>query len=95
MKEIYCVCYNTLFVFESKELARKFFSECFYGSDGSEQSRYGSILVDLQFTNIGKDNVDNYVREISYHDKDNNVIRTEKIEKKHYEKVIKEIEERG
>jgi len=63
--KIYTVCYDTLDVFNSKEEAKKFYSECYYMSEGAEHERYASILVDLNFSNLGKDNVSKYCNEIS------------------------------
>lgn len=57
MEEIYTICYDSLDVFEKKENAKQFYSTCFNSSDGAEKERYGSILVDLMFNDIGKDNV--------------------------------------
>lgn len=54
---IYTVCYDTLDVFKSKEDAKNFYSDCYHMSEGAEHERYASILVDLNFSNIGKDNV--------------------------------------
>lgn len=63
--KIYTVCYDTLDVFNTKEDAKKFYSECYYMSEGAEHERYASILVDLNFSNLGKDNVSKYCNEIS------------------------------
>ena len=92
MKNTYCVCYNTLNVFKNKENAKKFFSECFYSSEGCEHERYGNILVDLMFSNIGLDRVDNVVWEISYFDIFGKHIKSEKIEHSDYMKIIEKIE---
>ena len=43
--KIYTVCYDTLDVFNTKEEAKKFYSECYYMSEGAEQERYASILI--------------------------------------------------
>lgn len=53
----YTICYDSLSVFKSKEAAKKFYSECYQMSEGAEHERYASILVDLNFSNVGKDNV--------------------------------------
>lgn len=63
--KIYTVCYDTLDVFNTKEEAKKFYSECYYMSEGAEHERYASILVDLNFSNLGKDHVSTDCREIS------------------------------
>ena len=54
---IYAICGNELYVFNSKEEAKDFFSECYYSSEGSERSRYASILVGLNYNNICKDDI--------------------------------------
>lgn len=64
-KKTYTVCYDRLDVFNSKEEAKKFYSECYYMSEGAEHERYASILVDLNFSNLGKDNISKYCNEIS------------------------------
>lgn len=63
--KIYTVCYDTLYVFDSKKEAKEYFSECYYMSEGAEHNRYASILVDLNFSNLGKDNVSRDCREIN------------------------------
>ena len=63
--KIYTVCYDTLDVFNTKEEAKKFYSECYYMSEGAEQERYASILIDLNFSNLGKDHVSTNCREIA------------------------------
>ena len=62
---IYAICYDTLYVFDSKKEAKSHFSECYYMSEGAEHERYASILVDLNFSNLGKDNVSKDCNEIS------------------------------
>lgn len=62
---IYAVCYDTLYVFDSKKEAKSHFSDCYYMSEGAEHERYASILVDLNFSNLGKDNVSKDCNEIS------------------------------
>ena len=93
MKNVYCVCYNNLDIFKNKELAIKFFSQCYYGSEGSEHDRYGNILVDLMFSDIGKDNVSDEINEIILHDENNNVIERIKTNWKNYKVAIQEFEE--
>ncbi|MBO5183371.1 MAG: hypothetical protein J6B64_03120 [Bacilli bacterium] len=63
--KIYAVCYDTLDVFNTKEEAKKFYSECYYMSEGAERDRYASVLIGLNFCNIGKDNVSEDCREIA------------------------------
>lgn len=55
--KIYTVCYDTLDVFNTKEEARKFYSDCYYNSEGAEHERYANILIDLNFCDIGKYNL--------------------------------------
>ena len=63
--DIYTVCYDRLDVFKTKDEAKKFYTRCYYSSEGAEHERYASILVDLNFSNVGKDNVSSYCNEIS------------------------------
>lgn len=93
MKNVYCACYNTLHVFNSKEKAKEFFTMCFYGSEGSEHERYANILVDLMYSNVATDRDSFSVWEIRYHDNNNNVIRTDKIDREDTNKVIERLEE--
>lgn len=60
----YTICYDSLSVFKSKEDAKKFYGECYQMSEGAEHERYASILVDLNFSNVGKDNVSSNCRDI-------------------------------
>ena len=60
----YTTCYDSLSVFKSKENAKKFYSECYQMSEGAEHERYASILVDLNFSNVGKDNISSDCRDI-------------------------------
>ena len=92
MKNVYCACYNRLSVFTSKENAKKFFTECFYCSEGSEHERYANILVDLMYSNIATDRDSFSVWEIVYRDNNNRVIRTDKIERENTTKVIERLE---
>ena len=62
---VYTLCYDRLDVFNNKDEAKKFYTECYYMSEGAEHERYASILVDLNFSNIGRDNVSYDCREIS------------------------------
>ena len=64
-EKVYTICHNTLDVFNTKEEAKKFYTTCFYSSEGAEQHRYASILVGLNFKNIAYDNVSNSCNEIS------------------------------
>lgn len=68
--KVYTVCYDRLDVFNNKSEAKDFYSDCYYMSEGAEHERYASILVDLNFSNIGRDNVSTYCREISVKQKD-------------------------
>lgn len=68
--KVYTVCYDRLDVFNNKSEAKGFYSDCYYMSEGAEHERYASILVDLNFSNIGRDNVSTYCREISVKQED-------------------------
>lgn len=68
--KVYTVCYDRLDVFNNKSEAKDFYSDCYYMSEGTEHERYASILVDLNFSNIGRDNVSTYCREISVKQED-------------------------
>lgn len=92
MKNTYCACYNKLYVFTSKENATKFFTECFYCSEGSEQQRYSYILVDLMYSNIATDRDSLSVWEIIYYDNNNEIIKRDKIERDNVNKIIEKIE---
>lgn len=61
----YAIYDDTLYVFNFKSAAKRFFSECYHLSEGAEQERYASILVDLNFSNLGKDNVSKYCTRIA------------------------------
>ena len=63
--DIYTVCYNRLGVFKTKDDAQLFFFECYLMSEGAEHERYGSILTDLKFSNLGKDNISEFCNEIN------------------------------
>lgn len=65
----YTICYDSLSVFENKEDAKNFYTSCYYCSEGAEQSRYSSVLVDLMFSDLAKDNVSECVRDIYIHSK--------------------------
>ena len=62
---IYTICYNNLNVFETKEDAKMFYTICYYVTEGAERERYASILIELDFSNICKDNVSSYCNSIS------------------------------
>lgn len=68
--KVYTVCYDRLDVFNNKSEAKDFYSDCYYMSEGAEHERYASILVDLNFSNIGRDNVSAYCGEISVKQED-------------------------
>lgn len=61
----YGVCYDTLYVFKTKEEAKKYFTECYELSEGAERERYASILIDLNKTNLADDNVSVKCKEIA------------------------------
>ena len=63
--DIYTVCYNRLDIFKTKDEAKHFYTMCYYSSEGAEHERYASILIDLNFSNLGKDGVSYYCNEIS------------------------------
>ena len=63
--EVYTLCYNSLDVFKNKKDAIKFYNECYLMSEGAEQSRYASILFDLNNNKtIALDNVSNGCNDI-------------------------------
>ena len=62
--DVYTVSYNCLDVFKTKREAQKFYTTCYHCSEGAEQQRYASILVNLNFSNLGKDNVSKSCDEI-------------------------------
>lgn len=62
--DVYTVSYNCLEVFKTKREAQKFYTTCYHCSEGAEQQRYASILVNLNFSNLGKDNVSKNCDEI-------------------------------
>lgn len=63
--KVYTVCHDILRIFNTKDDAKKFYSDCYYMSEGAEHERYASILVDLNFSNLGKDNISINCYEIS------------------------------
>ena len=63
--EVYTLCYNSLDVFKNKKDAIKFYNECYLMSEGAEQSRYASILFDLNNNKtIALDNASNGCNDI-------------------------------
>lgn len=62
---VYTVCYDELYVFDSKEKAKNFFGGCYYASEGAEQSRYASILIGLDYSNIVDDGVSKGCKKIN------------------------------
>lgn len=62
--DVYTVSYNCLDVFKTKREAQKFYTTCYHCSEGAEQQRYASVLVNLNFSNLGKDNVSKSCDEI-------------------------------
>lgn len=65
MNKTYAICYDTLYVFNNKEEAKKHFLFCYDCSEGAEHERYASILVDLNFSNTGKDNISKQCNQVS------------------------------
>lgn len=92
MKNVYVACYNTLHIFKNKENAKKFFTECFYCSEGCEHERYANILIDLMYSDIGTDGDSFSVWEIIYYNNNNEVIRVDKIERENTNKIIERLE---
>ncbi len=92
--DIYAVCYNALNVFKTKEDAKKFYSSCYYMSEGAEHERYASILVDLNFSNLGKDNASSYCREISIKSNDDKFVTIELEKKLSIDDTVKYYEEK-
>lgn len=91
MKYVYTICYNTLDVWENKQDAIEFYTECFYNSEGCEHERYANILADLHFVNIGRDRVDNIVWKIRFMIK--NKLGKIDVEHQDYMDAIKKVEE--
>lgn len=96
MSKIYAACYDTLYVFNSKEQAKKFFGTCYYSSEGAEKERYAAILADLNFSNIGKDNISKYISDISIkiNNNENNYLKVSLAEELSIEDSIKYYEEK-
>lgn len=90
----YTVCYDSLSVFKSKENAKKFYSECYQMSEGAEHERYASILVDLNFSNVGKDNVSSDCRDIRIEMDEDEFLITELDENLSIDEAIKYYEEK-
>ena len=90
----YTVCYDSLSVFKSKENAKKFYSECYQMSEGAEHQRYASILVDLNFSNVGKDNVSSDCRDIRIEMDEDEFLITELDENLSIDEAIKYYEEK-
>lgn len=88
----YAICYDTLYVFNSKDSAKKYFTECYYMSEGAEQQRYTSILFDLNNSNIGKDNVSFYCDSITI-EKDNKYLNLSFVDITPIDETIKYYEE--
>jgi len=67
----YVICYDTLYVFPNKVDANRFFTECYYMSEGAEQNRYAAILMGLASNSkIALDHSSDYCREITIPSKD-------------------------
>ena len=92
MEKTYVACYYGVDVFTSRENAKKFYTECFYGSEGSEHERYANILVDLMYSNIANDRDSFSVWEIRFFDSNNRVIEKRKIDRENTNKVIERLE---
>lgn len=92
MKNIYAVCYNTLYVFKDKELARYHFIDCASCSEGAERDRYVNILMGFEFGNIGVDSEENEINKIVMYDETNRVVEKIETNWQNYENVIKELE---
>lgn len=45
-------CYGKTRTWETRDAAEKFYTECYFGSEGSEQRRYANILSELK---LGKE----------------------------------------
>lgn len=93
-KNIYTICYDTLNVFSSKEDAKKFYIECYYMSEGAEHERYASILVDLNFSDIGRDNVSTDCRNIRIKQDEDEFLKIELEESLSIDETIKYYEEK-
>ena len=62
----YSVCYDRLGVFENDETLRDFFRECYSMSEGAEQSRYLSVLINsAAHRKVAEDFVSEDCREIA------------------------------
>ena len=62
----YAICYDTLYVFHNKVEGNKFFTECYYMSEGAEQSRYAAILMGFaNNSKIASDHSSNYCKEVA------------------------------
>ena len=92
--KVYTVCYDRLDVFNNKSEAKDFYSECYYMSEGAEHERYASILVDLNFSNVGKDNVSSDCRDIRIEMDEDEFLITELDENLSIDEAIKYYEEK-
>lgn len=97
---IYTISDNSLDVFKTKQEANKFYSTCYCCSNGTEQERYASVLNELKFSNVGKDNISKTCNKINIKSKENidkfitiNLERDLSIEDviKYYEEIISPI----
>ena len=96
-KHAYCVCYNTLDVFISKENAERFYTTCYYSCDpaSSEAQRYASILIDLRGSKIAIDGDDDYndvVNRVVFFDENNKRTKEIKCDWMNYKKAIEQVE---
>lgn len=86
---VYTVCYDELYVFDSKEKAKDFFGGCYYASEGAEQSRYASILIGLDYNNIADDGVSKGCKKININVDGDDIISCELENKKETNDAIK------
>ncbi len=67
----YAVCYDTLYVFNNLDDLKQHFGICYYSSDGAEQQRYASILINSDFKEIAMDNVSDDCKSIAINNYNN------------------------
>ena len=93
MNYAYCVCYDSLYVFKNKDLAKNYFKECYLSSEGAEKERYRYILIDLMFCDIGTDNITQSINEIICFDDNNKIVEKIQTNWQHYKVAIQEMED--
>lgn len=91
---VYTVCYDRLYVFDSKEKAKSFFGGCYYASEGAEQNRYASILIGLDYNNIADDGVSKGCKQINVNVKDEDLVSCELEYKMSFDDAIKYYQEK-